>query len=189
MGKVFDHITDNIREFVSRQHLFFVATAPLSADGHVNLSPKGMDCFRVLSEQRVAYLDLTGSGNETSAHIAENGRITFMFCAFQGSPNIVRLYGTGRTVLPTDAEWGTLAGHFPDYIGVRQIIVAEIDRASTSCGYAVPFMDYRGERETLTKYWEAKADEVSDYQRDKNSASIDGIPTPLGEALGDPAER
>lgn len=183
MGKVFDHITEDIRTFVGKQHVFFVATAPLSAEGHVNLSPKGMDCFRVLGANRVGYLDLTGSGNETSAHIAENGRITFMFCAFQGSPNIVRLYGTGRTILPGDDEWAGLAAHFPQYVGTRQIIVADIDRASTSCGYAVPFMDYRGERETLTKYWEAKADEVEDYQREKNSASIDGIRTPIGEAL------
>jgi hypothetical protein len=183
MGKVFDHITDDIRTFVEKQHMFFVATAPLAAEGHINLSPKGMDSFRFLSDERVGYLDLTGSGNETSAHITENGRITFMFVAFEGSPNIVRLYGEGQTVLPTDAEWAGLAAHFPPHVGTRQIIVADIHRVSTSCGYSIPFMDYRSERETLTKYWEAKCDEVTDYQRQKNSTSIDGIPTPIGEAL------
>jgi hypothetical protein len=106
-----------------------------------------------------------------------------MFVAFEGSPNIVRLYGEGRTILPTDAEWAGLAAHFPAHVGTRQIIVADIHRVSTSCGYSIPFMDYRSERETLTKYWEAKCDEVTDYQRQKNSTSIDGIPTPIGEAF------
>lgn len=181
MGKVFDHITDDIRSFILKQHLFFVATAPLNADGHVNVSPKGMDCFRFLGENRVGYLDLTGSGNETSAHITENERITFMFCAFEGSPNIVRLYGTGQTILPASAEWDTLIGHFPDYVGTRQIITADIHRTSTSCGYAVPFFEYQGERETLTKYWEAKGEQaLPGYQREKNSTSIDGLVTPIG---------
>lgn len=184
MGKVFEHITDDIREFITRQHMFFVATAPLAAEGHVNLSPKGTDCFRILADHQVGYLDLTGSGNETSAHIAENGRITFMFCAFEGSPNIVRLYGKGRTILPDSPEWDGLKSHFPDLIGARQIITATIHRVSTSCGYAVPFFDYRTERETLTKYWEAKGeDALPDYQRQKNSASIDGLQTPIGVAL------
>ncbi|MBL8153428.1 MAG: pyridoxamine 5'-phosphate oxidase family protein [Anaerolineae bacterium] len=184
MGKVFDHITDDVQRFIRKQHLFFVATAPLAEDGHINLSPKGMDSFRLLGGNRVAYLDLTGSGNETSAHIAENGRITFMFCAFEGSPNIVRLYGTGRTILPDDPEWAALIGQFPDYLGIRQIITAEIQRVSTSCGYAIPFFDYQGERETLTKYWEAKGETaVPDYQRQNNTTSIDGLPTPLGLAL------
>jgi hypothetical protein len=180
MGKVFDHITDDVRKFIGRQHLFFVATAPLAEDGHVNLSPKGMDCFRVLSDNRVCYLDMTGSGNETSAHIAENGRVTFMFCAFEGSPNIVRLYGSGRTVLPDSPEWDERAGNFTLFFGTRQMIVADIHRVSTSCGYAVPLMDYRGERDTLVKYWEAKgADAIPEYQQEKNSASIDGLPAPI----------
>jgi hypothetical protein len=180
MGKVFDSITPEIREFVEKQHLFFVATAPLSGEGHVNVSPKGMDCLRVLDDHRVAYLDMTGSGNETSAHIGENGRITFMFCAFEGTANIVRLYGHGRTILPNTPEWDSLIDQFPRYTGVRQIIIADIDRTSTSCGYAVPFMDFKSERHTLEKYWEAKGESaIPDYQRTKNTHSIDGIATPL----------
>ncbi len=178
MAKVFDQISDDVQTFIRDQHVFFVATAPLN--GHVNVSPKGMDCFRILSPNRVAYLDMTGSGNETSAHITENGRITFMFCAFKGEPNIVRLYGKGQTVLPGSAEWDSLIERFPEYVGMRQIITADIDRVSTSCGYAVPFFDYRGERETLIKYWRAKGNaEASVYQRKNNTASIDGLPTPL----------
>lgn len=184
MAKVFDHISNELQVFIGKQPLFFVATAPLAADGHVNLSPKGMNTFRVLSPNRVCYLDITGSGNETSAHLAENGRVTFMFCAFEGAPNIVRLYGIGRTVLPAAPEWGDLSGLFPSYPGVRQIITAEIHRVSTSCGYAVPFMDYRGERDSLTKYWQAKGeDAVPDYQREYNSASIDGLSAPLCEVF------
>lgn len=186
MGKTFDHISDDLRDFIHRQHLFFVATAPLSAEGHINLSPKGMDSLRVLGKNSVGYVDLTGSGNETSAHIAENGRITFMFCAFEGSPNIVRLYGTGKVILPSDTEWESLAHQFPVHLSARQIIVAEIDRVSSSCGYAVPFMDYKAERETLAKYWEVKGvDALPDYHRLKNTTSIDGLDTPLGRALGD----
>lgn len=184
MGKVFERIDETLQAFISQQPLFFVATAPLKAEGHVNLSPKGMDSFRVLSDQQVAYLDLTGSGNETSAHLAENGRITFMFCAFTGAPNIVRLYGTGRVILPNHPDWQTLVIKFPAHLSTRQIIVADIARVSTSCGYAVPFMDYRGERETLSKYWEVKgADALSDYWTLKNSTSIDGLQTPLGVSL------
>ncbi len=180
MAKVYPQISDEVRTFIHEQHVFFVATAPLTAEGHVNVSPKGMDCFRVLSPNRVAYLDMTGSGNETSAHIAENGRITFMFCAFKGEPNIVRLYGTGKTILPGSAEWDALIGSFPTYTGTRQIITAEIDRVSTSCGFAVPFFDYQGERETLIKYWQVKGDaRASVYQCENNVTSIDGLPTPL----------
>jgi hypothetical protein len=186
MGKVLDGITDDVRKFIEKQHLFFVATAPLAADGHVNVSPKGMDSFRILGDNRVGYIDLTGSGNETSAHIAENGRITFMFCAFEGSPNIIRLYGEGRTILPGDAAWPALVERFPAHLSARQIIVAEIHRVSTSCGYAVPFFAYQGERETLTKYWDAKGQEaLPAYQQEKNSTSIDHLPTPLGKQLNE----
>jgi hypothetical protein len=184
MGKVFQHITDDIQTFIHKQHMFFVATAPLSGDGHVNVSPKGMDSFRILDKNCVGYLDLTGSGNETSAHVAENGRITFMFCAFEGSPNIVRLYGMGRTILPGSAEWEALIGDFTMHISARQIIIANIHRVSTSCGYAVPLLDYHGERETMVKYWKAKGeDSVPGYQQANNSVSIDGLPTPLGAAI------
>lgn len=182
MAQFYDTITDDLRDFIARQHMFFVATAPLAADGHVNLSPKGLDVFRVLAPNRVAYLDMTGSGNETSAHLLENGRITFMFCAFEGPANILRLYGTGRTILPGTAEWEALAPRFTLYTGARQIISAEITLAQTSCGYAVPLYDYREQRETLTRYWEQKGSEVcADYQVEKNGRSIDKLPTPLGQ--------
>ena len=180
MGKVFVQIADKVDEFIRAQHLFFVATAPLAADGHVNLSPKGMDCFRILSPNRVAYLDMTGSGNETSAHIAENQRITFMFCAFEGAPNIVRLYGTGQTILRDTPDWNALIGNFSTTEYMRQIIIADIHRVSTSCGYTIPFFDYQGERDTLERYWDSKGVEnVPNYQREKNMSSIDGLPTPL----------
>jgi hypothetical protein len=180
MGKVFDAISPKLQAFIEAQPLFFVSTAPLSADGHVNLSPKGLDCFRVLSPRAIAYLDLTGSGNETAAHVEENGRITFMFCAFAGPPQILRLYGTGRVVLPASDEWARLSGHFPDYPGVRQIVAAEISRVQTSCGYAVPRMDYRGQRDTLLRWAQAKGDALPEYREEKNARSIDGIPAPLG---------
>jgi hypothetical protein len=179
MGKVLPHITDGLRGFIERQHVFFVATAPLSG-GHVNLSPKGMDSFRVLGPMRVAYLDNVGSGNETAAHVLENRRLIVMFCAFEGSPLILRLYGTGRSVLPGDAEWATLAPQFPARAGVRQIIVAELTRVQTSCGEAVPVYTYRAEREQLIEWAEAKGpDGLAAYQRRKNVRSIDGLPTPL----------
>ena len=150
MAKFFDTITPEIRAFIEKQHLFFVASAPLSAEGHVNVSPKGMDTFRILSDHEVAYLDMTGSGNETSAHLLENGRVTFMFCAFQGSPEIVRLYGTGRTILPGTADWDALSPLYPTYPGIRQTITATLHQTQTAYGYAVPCIDHRAERETPT---------------------------------------
>src|ERR1043165_4190369 len=139
MGKDNDHISDENREYIDQQKMFFVCTAPLSSEGHINLSPKGFDCFRVLSPTKVGYLDITGSGNETSAHLEENGRITFMFCAFDGPPKIARLYGRGRPILPETAEWNRLITHFEARpAGTRQIIAADIDRAMTSCGFGVP---------------------------------------------------
>jgi Pyridoxamine 5'-phosphate oxidase len=184
MAKLYDQITDHLAEFIRAQPLFFVATAPLAADGHVNLSPKGLDCLRILSPQRVAYLDLTGSGNETSAHLAENGRVTFMFCAFSGPPNIVRLYGHGSTILPGSTEWAQLTPLFPDHAGARQIIAADIDRVQTSCGYAVPLMDYVGERDTLTRWANTKGEQgLIDYRCEKNVRSMDGLPTPLARQL------
>lgn len=183
MAKFYETISENMQAFIEKQHLFFVATAPLGAEGHVNLSPKGRDSFRVLSPTRVAYLDLIGSGNETSAHLHENRRITIMFCAFDGAPNIVRLFGHGRTVTPSDPEWAELSAHFPiaDYNNVRQIIVADLHMTQTSCGYGVPFMDYVGERDTMERWAETKgADGLVSYVCEKNSESIDGLITPLG---------
>ena len=148
MAQVHEGITKSLKEFIERQQVFFVATAPLSAEGRVNLSPKGGDCLRVLSPERVAYMDVHGSGNETAAHLLENGRATLMFCAFEGEPNILRLYGKGRPVLPDQAEWAEVAAHFHLYPNTRQIFVFEITRVQTSCGFGVPLYDYQSERAT-----------------------------------------
>jgi hypothetical protein len=173
-------ITDELAAFIAAQPVFFVATAPLAASGHVNLSPKGLDCLRVISPERVGYLDLTGSGNETSAHLAENGRMTFMFCAFEGSPRILRLYGRGMTVLPGTSTWRTLRSSFPDHPGVRQIIVADIDRVQTSCGFAVPLMSFRSQRDTLLKWAKKKGVlGLAGYQQEHNATSVDGLPAPI----------
>lgn len=177
MGKQFDRLDDDLRAFIARQHVFFVATAPLSADGHVNVSPKGLDTFRVLGPTTVAYLDLTGSGVETVAHLRENGRLTVMFCAFDGRPRILRLYGVGRAVEPGDAEWPAVSAGFPDLPGVRSVVVLEVDRITDSCGYAVPRYEYVGDRPQLVD-WAAKKgpDGVRKYQAQKNAASVDGLP-------------
>ena len=180
MGKVYEALTEELQSFIEALHIFFVATAPLSQEGHVNLSPKGHDSLRVLSSNCVAYVDLTGSGNETSAHLHENGRITFMFCAFDGPPQILRLYGTGRTILPDEPEWAEMRAHFTSYPGIRQIIVADITRVYTSCGYTVPFMEYTGERDTWVRWAETKGEEdLVTYRQEKNWYSIDSMPTPL----------
>lgn len=182
MGEFFDHIPERQQEFIEKQHMFFVASAPLAADGHVNLSPKGLDTFRVLNQNKVAYLDMTGSGNETSAHLLENGRMTFMFCAFEGPPNILRLYGRGRVVLPDSPEWLDLKPDYDDYPGMRQIIVCDIDKVQTSCGYAVPKYDFLEQRDTLTRYWVNKGEDgVADYHQEKNLDSIDGMPTHIAQ--------
>ncbi|WP_295802063.1 pyridoxamine 5'-phosphate oxidase family protein [Mucilaginibacter sp.] len=180
MGKFFDDILNQHKVFIENQKMFFVATAPLDSDGHVNLSPKGMDSFHVFSPNRVAYMDVIGSGNETSAHLLENGRITFMFCAFDGPPNILRLYGKGYTVLPGDAEWELLTAHFKLVLGTRQIIVADIDKVQTSCGFGVPFYNYEGERDQMQKWALNKGEEGLDaYKKEKNMLSLDGLPTAL----------
>jgi hypothetical protein len=178
MGKLFDAIQPAHREFMAQQHLFFVATAPLEASGHVNLSPKGLDSFRVLTDWQVAYRDLAGSGNETSAHLRQNGRITFMFCAFGGPPLILRLYGQGRAVLPGADEWAGLAALFPPHLATRQFIVADIDLVQTSCGFGVPLYTYTGERDLHTP-WAAKKGEagLQAYIDEKNTTSLDGLPT------------
>lgn len=177
MGKVFSEIDDDLRAFIAGQQVFFVATAPLSADGHVNLSPKGLDTFRILGPTTIAYLDLTGSGVETIAHLRENGRLTVMFCAFQGRPRIVRFQGLGRVVTPIDAEWAELSAGFPPMPGVRSVIVLEADRISDSCGYGVPLYEFTGHRKQLTDWAVKKGpDGVEEYQSKKNRESIDGLP-------------
>jgi hypothetical protein len=181
--KIHAEITPVLSRFISRQHLFFVASAPLTPEGHVNLSPKGLDSFCIVSPRQVAYLDLVGSGNETSAHLRENGRITFMFCAFEGPPNILRLYGKGRTVLPGTPEWDMLSQKFPlrDFAGVRQIIVADITRVQTSCGFGVPLYAYQGQRDQLPKWAERQSRAgLLDYIQENNRSSIDGLTSELG---------
>src|SRR5580700_2597615 len=152
MSKWYEVLTPEIKEFIAGQMMFFVATAPNA--GRINLSPKGMDTFRILGDRRVIYLDITGSGNETASHLYENGRITIMFCSFDKSPRIVRLYGHGRTIHPRDEQWTEYLAMFPDTPGLRQIMEIDIDSAMTSCGYAVPKLDHLTERDTLRKYWE-----------------------------------
>jgi hypothetical protein len=178
MAKYFPEMLAEHQNFIKKQHLFFIATAPLDAAGHVNLSPKGYDTLRILSSTEIAYLDLTGSGNETSGHINENARITFMFCAFEGPPMILRLYGSGKVILPETEEWDRMIGHFEMMPGARQIILAKIHKVQTSCGYSVPFMTYSSERETLNRSNMKKGEaELENYLREKNSSTIDGIPT------------
>lgn len=182
MAKTYDSIGDDHQAFIAAQQMFFVGSAPLSAEGHLNLSPKGLDCFRVLGHHRVAYLDLTGSGAETAAHLRENGRITFMFCSFSGPPLILRLYGHGETALPGSILWHDLIGSFDPYPGARQIVVAVIDRVQTSCGFGVPRYTYVEQRDTMVKWAEAKGEDgLEDYRTLKNARSIDGLPTPFGE--------
>jgi hypothetical protein len=179
MAQTFDMISPELAEFIRAQPIFFVATAPLSSTGHVNLSPKGLDTFRVLSPNRVAYLDLTGSGNETAAHLLENGRITFMLCAFDGAPKILRLYGRGHAVLPGDPAWAEMISCFPDIPGARQLIVADIDRVQTSCGFAVPLLELVGHRDTLPKWAEKKGPQgLEEHRAKKNRSSIDGLIAP-----------
>ncbi|GMR02941.1 MAG: pyridoxamine 5'-phosphate oxidase family protein [Acidimicrobiia bacterium] len=176
VGRVLDHIDDATAEWISRQHMFFVGTAPESG-GRVNLSPKGLDSFRVLSSTLVAYVDFTGSGAETIAHIRDNGRVTFMFCAFTGPPRIVRLYGTGTIHLPGSASSNDLLTLFPRRRGVRSIITADLDRVQDSCGYAVPLMDFVEDRIRLDTWIEERTDEaIAAYWEDKNRVSIDGLP-------------
>ena len=181
MGKFYDHITPHHQAFIARQHIFFVSSAPLSGEGHVNLSPKGLDSFRVLSPNRVAYMDLISSGNETSAHTLENGRITLMFCSFQGAPNILRLYGKGFTVLPGSEDWKKYSEHFTIYPSTRQLVLADIDLVQTSCGFGVPLFSFEGNREIHFDWAEKKgAEGLHKYMLEKNSISLDGLPTPLG---------
>ncbi|GLW08765.1 pyridoxamine 5'-phosphate oxidase [Microtetraspora sp. NBRC 13810] len=177
MAKCYAVLTERLREFISAQPLYFVATAP-EQGGHVNVSPKGYaDTFTVIDDTTVAYLDLDGSGVETIAHLRDNGRITIMFCAFSGPPNIVRLYGTGRVVTPHDAGFADLLKRFGPHPGVRSIIVVTCDRISDSCGFSVPFMSYDQDR-TLLDEWASRKDTQSrrTYRSKHNRESIDGLP-------------
>jgi hypothetical protein len=180
MAQFFTALNPDLRSFLAKQHMFFTACAPAGAEGRVNLSPKGMDTFRVLSDNEVAYLDLTGSGNETAAHLRENGRITLMFCAFADKPLILRLYGKGEAIRPRDAAWSDLVSHFHELPGQRQIVRVRIESVQTSCGFAVPVYVFEGHRDLLTKWAEKKGDDgIREYWAKKNTKSIDGLPTGL----------
>ena len=189
MAKVYAQLDDRLRKFILAQPIFFVATAPSAPaagdGGHVNVSPKGYrDTFAILGPRTVAYLDLTGSGIETVAHLRENGRLTIMFCAFEGRPLIVRLYGTGRVVLPAEPDWPGVAANFGGADGQgadrgnrRAIIVAALDRIADSCGYGVPVMELAHERDTLTRWSDRRTPEqLAAYRAELNAVSIDGLP-------------
>ena len=176
MAKFYTALVEPLVRFIGQQHLFFTATATNS--GRINLSPKGLESFRILDEKRVAYLDLTGSGAETAAHLQADGRLTIMFCSFEGEPLILRLYGRGRVILPTDRQWGELAPQFQTIPGERAIVLLEIESLQTSCGFGVPLYRFEGQREDLVRWAEKKGDAgLATYRHEKNHVSIDGLPT------------
>lgn len=180
MAETFDHINEKHVAFINNQHVFFVASA--TSDSHVNLSPKGMDSFRVLGPNRVAYLDITGSTNETAAHMLADGRITFLFTSFAKKPLNLRLYGKGHAVHLKDDAFEELAKNFPSYPGIRQIIVADIHKVTTNCGYSIPEMELVRERPSLIKWAENKGEDgIKAYQKENNTRSMDGLPTGIDE--------
>lgn len=176
MGKLFESIDDDLRAFIEAQRVFFVATAPSGASGHINLSPKGLDTFRILGPREVAYLDYAGSGAETIAHLRENGRIVIMVCAFAGAPKIVRLYGRGECLEPSDAAFASLRGAFPAAPVARSIIRVQVTRIADSCGFGVPLYEFQGDRTQIPKWAERKGASLREYQIEKNARSIDGLP-------------
>lgn len=184
MASQFPEITTRWRHFIEEQHLFFVATA--ARDGRVNVSPKGLDSLRIITPTRVIWLNGTGSGNETAAHLLDTARMTIMFCGFDREPAILRLYGTARAVHKGDAEWESLLGHFPPLKGARNIFDLEIDLVQKSCGYGVPHMEYVEDRDLMDAWATKKGrDGLIAYQQDKNRQSIDGFPTGLPGSPGD----
>ena len=176
MSEKFEALTEKHIEFINHQHVFFIGTA--ASEGSVNVSPKGMDSFRVMNNSKIAWLNLTGSGNETAAHIIENSRMTIMFCSFEKQPLILRLYGQAKAIHPQDFDWQHYAKLFPDYTGARQIFEVSLELVQTSCGYAVPFYNLVGERPTLKKWADNKGrDGVKKYWKEKNTKSLDGKDT------------
>ena len=176
MGKLYAEIDENLKAFIAAQEVFFVATAPSGPEGHMNLSPKGLDAFRVLGPRSIAYLDLVGSGAETLAHLRENGRIVIMLCAFSGAPRIVRLHGTGCALEPPDPGFSELLALFPPLPGTRSIVSVKLDRISDSCGTGVPLYRFEGQRKQLPEWAVRKGDRgLLQYQKDHNIESIDGL--------------
>jgi hypothetical protein len=179
MARFYPELNDSHRSFIERQHIFFTATAP--ASGRINLSPKGLDSLRVLDDRTVAYLDLTGSGAETAAHLRVDPRMTLMLCSFSVDALILRLYGKGESVRTGDARWAELVPLFPEYPGTRQFVVLHVESVQTSCGAGLPLMGYAGERGTLTDWARKKGEDgIAEYRRQKNAISIDGLPTGFG---------
>lgn len=178
MAKFTDHISSDLQEVIEAQHMFFVATA--AAEGRINASPKGMDTLRVLGPTTVAYLDYTGSGNETAAHLLADGRITVMLCRFDRTPDIIRLYGRGEVVPRGSERWDELIGTWDVVQGARQLMVVDVESVQSSCGYAVPHMEFVSERTTLTRYWDGQGGDEGAvaYRADRNMTSIDGLATP-----------
>lgn len=176
MAKQLDKLTDKLQDFIERQKIFFVGTAMTT--GRVNVSPKGMDSFRVVNPNRIVWLNLTGSGNETAIHLSESDRMTIMFCSFEKNPLILRLYGTAKARHAKDDEYQEYIGLFPETPGSRQIMVMDVDMVQTSCGYAVPFMEFKEERTVLTAFAQKRGEEgLKEYRKEKNSVSIDGHKT------------
>lgn len=176
MGKQFTAITAEHKTFIKEQKLFFVGTAP--TEGKINVSPKGMDSFRVLDDNTIVWLNLTGSGNETAAHLQEDDRMTILFCAFEGKPYILRLYGHALAIHPEAEKWKELISLFPPHIGARQIILMQVDLVQKSCGYAVPLFEYQEDRSILTNWSNKKGKEgVKNYWAERNNISLDGKPT------------
>ena len=177
MAKVFESIDEGLATWISEQHMFFVATAPLSGDGLVNVSPRGADSLSVLDEHTVAWLDLTGSGAETIAHLRENGRICLMFCSFDARPRIVRLHGRGRVVLPGDELFARVEAQHPGHVGARAVVVVDVARVADACGWGVPVMDFVEERDIMRPWAQKKgADGLERYRALKNATSLDGLP-------------
>ena len=182
MSKLYESITPELQEFIHQQHMFFTATA--IATGRVNVSPKGIDSFRILDDRTVAYLDLTGSGNEASAHLLVDPRMTIMFCGFEQKPWILRLYGNAIVVRPGDAAWAPLATNFELLPGTRQIVQLRVESAQTSCGMGVPEYEFQGQRSALIQWAEKKGESgIQQYWKDKNQVSIDGLPTRISQDL------
>lgn len=176
MAKFYNKITSRVQKFIENQHIFFVATAP--ENGRINLSPKGMDSLRVIEENRLIWLNVTGSGNETSAHILENNRMTIMLCSFEGAPNILRIYGNAKEVTPKDENWDELTSLLPIIPGARQIFDVSVESVQTSCGMSIPLYEFKGERDALNKWANEKGKEgIEEYWQEKNTKSIDGLPT------------
>lgn len=176
MAEKFDALNQKHIDFINSQHLFFIGSA--GCEGFINVSPKGMDTLKVINPHKVIWLNYTGSGNETSTHVQENGRMTIMWCSFDKKPLILKLYGNAKVIHPRDKEWDEMSGHFDDFVGTRQFFEFDISLVLTSCGYGVPYYEYKGERDTLIKWADNKGrDEIQKYWQENNTLSLDGKDT------------